>query len=210
MYNWEVTWITIISTAGRRSHTVRPEPPDVRQLFRAFIDIALWRKGPQHLPYSVLLFVVTLVAYFAMSVAISGAFDRLTPDPDPAPGASGNVDPSVFASTCIGLAVTLAWIGLMLLVVKRSPRFYQTATAVLGAGIVIEPIVVLLPALLVRLGAATVAGILVPVMLAWYVVAIAHIIRSALDIRLLGAVLLTGGYVLCQYVITLQLMSPGS
>jgi hypothetical protein len=55
-----------------------------------------------------------------------------------------------------------------------------------------------------------VAGILVPVMLAWYVVAIAHIIRSALDIRLLGAVLLTGGYVLCQYVITLQLMSPGS
>jgi len=184
----------------------------MRELFRAFIDIALWRRGPQHLPYSVLLFIVTLVAYFAMSVAISGAFDRLSPEPDTAAAASGGtaMKQSVFASTSIGIAVTLAWIALLLLVVRRSPRFYQTATAVLGAGIVIEPIVVLLPAVLVRFGAATVAGILVPLMLAWYVVAIAQIIRSALDIRLLGAVLLTGGYVLCQYVITLQLMASGS
>jgi hypothetical protein len=181
----------------------------MRELFRAFLDIALWRKGPQHLPYSVLLFVVTLLAYFAMSIAISGASDRLSPESGTPPAGDPVTGPSAFAATSIGIALTLAWIAVMLVVARRSPRFYQTATAVLGASIVIEPIFVLLPAVLVQVGAAVMAGILVPLMLAWYVVAIAHIIRSALDIRLLGAVLLTGGYVLCQYVITLQLMNSG-
>jgi hypothetical protein len=181
----------------------------VRELLRAFVDIALWRRGPQHLPYSVFLLIVTMVAYFAISFAISRALERLSPQSgaDPGEPVAGQ---SVLASTSIGIAVTLAWIALMLRVVRRSPRFYQTATAVLGARIVIEPVFVLLPAMLVNIGAATVAGIVVPVMLGWYIVAIAQIIRSALDIRLMGAVLLTGGYVLCQYVITLQLMGFGS
>ena len=67
MYNREATWTTIIPIAGRRSHIIRPEPPDVRELFRTFVDIAFWRKGPQHLPYSVLLFIVTLVLAFSVA-----------------------------------------------------------------------------------------------------------------------------------------------
>lgn len=183
----------------------------MRELLRAFIEISLWRKGPQHLPHSMLLFVVTMIVYFAVAIALSGAMERLVVNPDASAPATA-IDPgkqSALATTSMGVGIMLAWLAVMLLVVKRSPRFYQTATAVLGIGIVIGPLATLLPALCLRIGAATAAAVIEPVILAWYLLTLAQIIRNALDIRLLGAVLLTGGYVLCQYVITVQLMNSG-
>lgn len=181
----------------------------MRELLRAFVDIALWRKGPQHLPYSMLLFVVTLVVYFVVAIALRAAQEQLVPGSAAPAGNEPAAATSGLAGTSIGVAVTLVWLGVMLLVGRRAPRFYQTATAILGIGIVIAPIAVLLPALCVRLGATTAAAVIDPVMLAWYLLTVAQIFRSALDIRLLGGVLLTGGYVLCQYVVTFQLMHSG-
>jgi hypothetical protein len=170
-------------------------------LIRAFIDIALWRRGPQHLPYSVLLFLVTLVVYCMVSVALTGALKHLSTAPNTAITAQG-----MLLSTAIGVGVTLAWVFLMLAVARRAPRFFQTSTAVFGASIVITPLLVLAPALLMRAGVPIIAWSLFLLMLSWYVIAIAHIVRNALDVPLIGAVLLTCGFIVCLNLVASRVL----
>lgn len=172
-------------------------------IIKAFVDIAFWRKGPQHLPASALLFLLTMLAYLALSVVISSAAYQLSlasaADPVPQPKAIDHL---------VGLALTVGWIALLLSVARRAGRFLQTATAVLGVGIIIEPIVILLPAALARIGAGLLVVPLLVALFSWYLLAISQIIASALQVTLLTAVLLTFAFVLCQYFVTVQLLQP--
>ena len=42
---------------------------EVQQFLRIFVDIVLWRRGPQDLPASSLLLALTVAAYVGVSVA---------------------------------------------------------------------------------------------------------------------------------------------
>lgn len=175
------------------------------EIIKAFVDIAFWRRGPQHLPASALLFLVTMVTYLALSVAISNAAYQLSlasaVDPVSQPRAIDHL---------VGLALMVGWIALLLTVTRRSGRFLQTATAVLGVGIIIEPVAILLPAALSRIGAGLLVVPLFIGLFSWYLLAISQIIASALQVTLLTAVLLTFAFLVCQYFVTVQLLQPGT
>jgi len=93
---------------------------EVQQFLRIFIDIVLWRRGPQDLPVSGLLLAVAVAGYIAVSVvqlallgesAATWLFFVI-------------IDPLLFA----------AWVWLVLKVFSHPERFLQTATAVFGTG----------------------------------------------------------------------------
>ena len=92
----------------------------MQQFLRIFLDIVLWRRGPQDLPPSATLVWLTLVAYVLVSIlqllmlddsAIVWAFFLIA-------------DPLLLA----------AWTWLVLKVYGRTERFQQTIAAVFGTG----------------------------------------------------------------------------
>lgn len=90
-------------------------------LLQTFVDIALWRKGPQDLPasrflaWSTLLVYVTTcfiqLFYLRMSVAV--------------------------AIIAVQVGMLLAWLWVVLAFFERRERFVQTVTAVLGVSTLI-------------------------------------------------------------------------
>jgi len=98
---------------GRRIHIVQ-------QFLRIFIDIVLWRRGPQDLPASGLLLAITFAAYVLVGVVQLALLDE--------PVATWLVylvaDPVLL---CL-------FVWLLLRLYGHPERFQQTATAVLGTG----------------------------------------------------------------------------
>ena len=92
----------------------------VQKFLRIFLDIVLWRRGPQDLPVSSLLLAVTVAAYVAVSVVQLALLDE---------AASSWLFFLVVDPLLLG-----AWIWLLLRLYGKSERFLQTATAVFGAG----------------------------------------------------------------------------
>jgi len=118
----------------------------VQKFLRIFLDIVLWRRGPQDLPVSSLLLVVAMAAYVAVSVVQLALLDE---------SASSwlfflVVDPLLLA----------AWVWLLLKLYGKSERFLQTASAVFGAGAVLGLALYLpLQLIVTALGEAPTSGI---------------------------------------------------
>lgn len=178
--------------------------PPMLPLIKVFVDIALWRKGPQHLPASGLLLAVTTLAYFGMSLALGGVQQMLAADIKGRP-----VDP-LLARTLLELVIVLGWTWLMLGLFKRVDRFWQSATAIMGTGTVISPIVIVAQLALWRIGPSN--PVAWPVWLTllsasiWYLLVVAHIVRSTLEIRLFPAIVLTVLCGLSEYFIPMRLL----
>jgi hypothetical protein len=92
----------------------------VQQFLRIFLDIVLWRKGPQDLPGSALLVWLTLAAYVAVSAVQILLLDE-----------SGVV---WFFFLVVDPVMLAAWLWLVLKVFGRLERFPQTMSAVYGTG----------------------------------------------------------------------------
>jgi len=95
----------------------------VQQFLRIFLDIVLWRRGPQDLPASSLLLWAAVAAYVAVS-AVQLALLGET------------------AATWLFFVVAdplllAAWVWLVLRLYGRRERFLQTASAVFGTGAVL-------------------------------------------------------------------------
>jgi hypothetical protein len=90
----------------------------VQQFLRIFLDIVLWRRGPQDLPVSPLLLVLTIVAYVAVSVVQLALLHE---------SAS-----TWFVFVVLDPLLLLAWVWLVLKLYRRDERFLQTASAVFG------------------------------------------------------------------------------
>ena len=92
----------------------------MQQFLRIFLDIVLWRRGPQDLPASALLVAITLVAYVLVGAVQLALIDES--------GATWLVflvaDPALLAAT----------IWLLLRLYGHTERFQQTAAAVFGTG----------------------------------------------------------------------------
>ena len=95
----------------------------ILRFLQSFLDIALWRKGPQDLPASALLATLVLVAYMATG------FLRIRPFA---------VDLNE-ALLLIGIdsLMLFAWLWLVLAFFGRRQRFVQTITAMLGVGLLV-------------------------------------------------------------------------
>jgi len=94
--------------------------PIVQQFLRIFLDIVLWRRGPQDLPASGLLVVITLAAYVLVGAVQLALLDEAA------------ATWLVFLVADPALLTASVW--LLLRLYGHTERFQQTASAVLGTG----------------------------------------------------------------------------
>jgi hypothetical protein len=153
-------------------------------LAKAFLDIALRRQTPAYLPASLLLLVLA-----AGATALTEVLGALLPPPP-----NGQILARIALE--VGLPVTFTW--LLLALARRRARFLQTASALLGVGAIAALILYPLDSIIRILGEDKLASL--PIGVIWtavfigYLLACAHIWRSALDSGLLLGVGISLGY----------------
>ncbi|MBM0107925.1 hypothetical protein JM946_24590 [Steroidobacter sp. S1-65] len=95
----------------------------ILRFLQSFLDIALWRKGPQDLPASTLLATLALIAYMATGFVRMRLF---------------TLDQSTaLLFICVDVMMMGAWLWLVLAFFGRRQRFVQTITATLGVGLLV-------------------------------------------------------------------------
>lgn len=95
----------------------------ILRFLQSFLDIALWRKGPQDLPASSLLATLVLVAYMATGLLRMQLFAL-------------DLQASLLF-ICTDAMMLGAWLWLVLAFFSRRQRFVQTLTATLGVGLLL-------------------------------------------------------------------------
>jgi len=95
----------------------------ILRFLQSFLDIALWRKGPQDLPASSTLAILALIAYLSTGFMRMRLFtlDRST----------------ALLFICVDALMLGAWLWLVLAFFGRRQRFVQTITATLGVGLLV-------------------------------------------------------------------------
>ncbi len=88
----------------------------ILRFLQSFLDIALWRKGPQDLPASTLLATLALIAYMAIGFVRMRLFalDQST----------------ALLFICVDALMLGGWLWLVLAFFGRRQRFVQTITAI--------------------------------------------------------------------------------
>ncbi|MEN8167481.1 MAG: hypothetical protein ABFR65_08400 [Pseudomonadota bacterium] len=140
----------------------------MKALLNYFVDLCLLRAGPQDLPSSKVLLILTTLANTAVGVVM--IMD--------ARGGGGNA----LAESGFEVALMLASLYLGLKLRRLLPRFYQVATALMGSGLLLG----LLALPLVRWSQraeSSEAGLLLLVLFIWSMVVMGHILRHSFDIR---------------------------
>ena len=167
------------------------------RLVKAFLGIALRRQSPADLPASP--FLLALAAGAVALVEVMGAL--LPPPPN------GQIPLRVVLE--VGLPLAFTWV--LLALTRRRARFLQTATALLGVGALAASILYPLDSLIRVMGADRIAtlpiGVLWTAVFIGYLLACAHIWRSALDSGLLLGGIITVGYLALSMTIEHQLLA---
>jgi hypothetical protein len=97
----------------------------IGRAFRTYVDIVLFRKGPEDLPVSQALLILTIVANVLLTLALSAAL--------PLP------EYNRVAVAGLGVAFVTAWYWALLRLAGRPERFLQTTSAVFGFEIMLLP-----------------------------------------------------------------------
>jgi hypothetical protein len=145
-------------------------------LGRLYLDIAMWRRGPADVPGVPLLLWLTVCAYVGVIALLSAALQLRSGWP---------------RELAFDVLYTLVWCWLLLWSTRRRERFVQTAAAVFGFQLVLAPLMIGIGALVPAeptgdgLLALQIATLLV---IGWVVLAVAHIVKSALDWSLMACV----------------------
>lgn len=108
------------------------------RLLQTFVDIALWRKGPQDLPASTALALMVLFTYVILEFIGVQLFDL-----------------SLRAAAvfiCVDVLMISGWLWLVLSFFGRRQRFVQTITATLGVGVMILMLDIAIRTLQIGLG----------------------------------------------------------
>jgi hypothetical protein len=163
----------------------------VLQFLKAFLDIVLWRRGPQDLPASPLLFWLTAGAYVAVSVVQLSLVD----EPPAAWVVFVLLDPVLLTG---GVYLLLRLFG-------KDARFLQTATAVLGTGVVLG-LALFLPTewLVTQLGLppeSTGAGLLALALVIVFALVTGRILKLATDSNMFTGVTLALMYFLLIHLL---------
>lgn len=95
----------------------------ILRFLQSFLDIALWRKGPQDLPASSTLATLALIAYLATGFVRMRLFAL--------------DQPTALMFICVDALMLGGWLWLVLAFFARRQRFVQTLTALLGVGLLV-------------------------------------------------------------------------
>lgn len=163
-------------------------------LFKAFIDICLFRKGPQDLPASRFLLGLALILNVLASLILAGL------DVD--------LSRALLQSLTAPAVLTLFLFGLLVLF-RRAGRFKQTLTAAIGCDALITLLAI--PLVLVSLAfpaTRTFAGLLIFALMLWGIAVTGHIVRQALETPYLAGLVLALAYTALSYRIMMALFPP--
>jgi hypothetical protein len=168
-------------------------------LVRLYFAIAIWRRGPQDLPAVGILLPLTIAAYVLLSAVVGSALPPMRP---------GWLLQVLFDTLFVAL-----WYWLLLAIARRRARYLQTATALFGLQTLLAAPSMVLDWLMQR--SAHDASLRVPVYVAalvlaiWTLVAIGHILRSALDRPLGFCLILALLQMLVEELVFLSEFGPG-
>lgn len=152
----------------------------MKELFGLFFEIAMSRKGPQDLPASAVLLLLTVLGNWFVRFLVC-----LVAPPTP----------QWRLHLVIEIVFTLLWFAILLRAVGRPERFLQTATAMFGYGLLLFPPwtvaihfsqrlqidhVMYLPVALIALALAI-----------WIIRAASFVLKAALELPIVACVLLT-------------------
>jgi hypothetical protein len=168
-----------------------------QQIIRLFAQIALLQRGPQDLPASVLLLVLTIAGYLGVNFLVGSL---LPPFPGWPP------------QLLVDALFTLLWYVALLRLLGRAERTLQTTTAVFGLQALLSPLLIASDWALARLGKdapwqlpVAWAGLLLTV---WVIAASSRIVRSALEWSSPASVLLVILQTLSGHLLLVALFRP--
>jgi hypothetical protein len=166
------------------------------RLVKAFLDIALRRQTPAYLPASLLLLVLA-----AGVAALSEVLGALLPPPP---------NDAILMRIVLGVGLPVAFTWVLLAITRRRARFLQTATALLGVGALAGFILYPLDSLVRLIGVdkllALPIGVLYTAVFIGYLLACAHIWRSAFDAGLILGAIVSIGYFVLAFAIEQQVL----
>lgn len=151
-----------------------------------FWEVAVFRRGPEHMPVSAAWLVAAMVMQAAMALLVQGMLPALPVKP--------GTEDHTLGLLVIDVAMTLLWGWAVLRIASRPERFVQTLTAIFGCQLIFQPMV--LPASWLAASAPegsawdVPAGLLFTALSVWALIAMARILRSATDWPLFGCALL--------------------
>jgi hypothetical protein len=172
----------------------------VQQFLKVFLDIVLWRRGPQDLPSSKFLVIVTLIAYeliaalhlVVMHASAMGYFVFLVIDP----------------------LLLMGWIWIVLRLYNRPERYMQTISAMLGTATLLA--LLLSVPLLIFAGidhletrSALEQSLAVGLIIAFVLVA-GHIVKVATDSNLFAGIAIALAYAIATNSVAAWLVGTGA
>jgi hypothetical protein len=170
----------------------------MRDLIRLFWQIALLRRGPQDLPASALLLVLTVIGYLCVNIVIGSVLPPVTR------WREGLLVDSLFM---------LVWYAALLRLLGRPERILQTTTAVFGFQAVMTPLLIPSDWLMRHFSGAD-STWQVPVtcvwllLLVWLIAANSYIVRAALEWSAASSVALVILQTLASGLLQLALFPP--
>ena len=169
----------------------------MREIIRLYTQIAVLRRGPQDVPASLLLLVLTVAGYLVVNYLVSSALP-----PDEHWRGPLLVD-SVFM---------LVWYVGLLKLLGRPERILQTVTAVFGFQSVLAPLLIATQWLMRRFAqddtwqvAVTCLGLL---LFAWLIAANSHVVKAALEWSGSASVALVILQLLAGWLLMFALFAP--
>ena len=172
----------------------------MQTFLKAFLDIVLWRKGPQDLPSSRLLVICTLLAYVLVTL-LQLVLMHESPS-------------AYFMFVLVDPVLLMTWIWIVLKVYGRLERYPQTIAAILGSSALVGLVLSVPLQLLVGVNAATAAtpsaGILALGLIIVFVLVAGRIVKLATDSNLFTGFCIAAVYVLVLNTVAFQIVPHGT
>ncbi|MDG4549555.1 MAG: hypothetical protein P9F19_04855 [Candidatus Contendobacter sp.] len=162
----------------------------MRALFELFLDICLFRKGPQDVPAGMALLKLCLLGY-----GLSGLAVLLLSTPAPV----------AILQILLDLVLLAGLLHLALLARRHPRRFEQTLSALTGTGTLMGLLALPMMVWIVRQGPngdTQLPALLLLGLMAWSITVMAHILRQALDIPVWAGALGALGYTFLSWMLT--------
>jgi len=170
----------------------------VISLLKLFVEIALFRRGPDSVPGGAQVLWLTIGMYVALTLVLQ----QLLP----------SRIPNMLWQIPVGLAFTLGWYGVLMYLANRPERFVQTVTAVFGFQLVMRPLLAPIDWLWPQLPKDSSLLVLVAgaalLLLGWSLAVNARIIRAALECSVVAAAGLVLAEFLTSQVLFLAMIGP--
>ncbi|MBE2293492.1 MAG: hypothetical protein IAF00_01020 [Phycisphaerales bacterium] len=162
----------------------------MRVLFDLFLDICLFRKGPQNVPASTALLKICLLAYAASGLLVLVLSTPLQ---------------VALLQILLDLVLLAGLLYLALILHQHSARFEQTLTAITGSGTLMSLLALPLTAWIVHQGPqgdSEFPWLLILALMAWGIAIMTHILRQAFDTPVWVSALYALGYTFLSLTLT--------